>query len=108
MLVIIGGIAVRLTARADRLKIAVAPWSSWDATESDPMQCALSSAYLATHPPYLQCWPADTSEASLIKQLVVRCRLRPATFPPNRQMLIGRGAFPQLLQMATNATHAFI
>ena len=79
---------------------ALAPWAAPGATETDPRLRALSWALLAPNPHNLQSWVADIREPGLIRLSVDLQRLLPATDPPNRQVLIGCGAFLELLCQA--------
>jgi hypothetical protein len=97
-----GGAAIALSACETMPTIAIAPWSGPDATESDPRLRALAWAMLAPNPHNLQSWVADIREPGLIKLHVDRQRLLPQTDPPSRQILIGCGAFLELLNMAAS------
>ena len=55
---------------------------------------------LAPKPHNLQSWLADIREPGMVTLYVDQRRLLPQTDPPNRQILIGCGAFLELLQMA--------
>jgi len=79
---------------------ATAPWITPGAAETDPRLRALSWALLAPNPHNLQGWAADIREPGLIRLSVDLQRLLPATDPPNRQVLIGCGAFLELLCLA--------
>ncbi len=79
---------------------AIAPWQGPDATQADPRLRALSWALLAPNPHNLQSWVADLREPGSIRLHVDLQRLLPATDPPNRQILIGCGAFLELLCLA--------
>jgi hypothetical protein len=79
---------------------AIAPWTAPGAGESDPRLHALSWALLAPSPHNLQSWVADIREPGLIQLSVDLQRLLPATDPPSRQVLIGCGAFLELLCLA--------
>jgi hypothetical protein len=57
---------------------------------------------LAPNPHNLQSWLADIREPGMIKLHVDQQRLLPQTDPPNRQILIGCGAFLELLSMAAS------
>ena len=97
-----GGITIALSACDTMPSIAVAPWSGPRSEESDPRLRALSWAMLAPNPHNLQSWTADIREPGLIKLYVDRQRLLPQTDPPNRQILIGCGAFLELLCIAAS------
>lgn len=84
---------------------AVASWQTVPGDlPPDPRWQALSWAMLAPSPHNLQPWLADLREPDRIRLRVDRQRLLPQTDPFQRQILIGCGAFLELLQMA--AGHA--
>src|SRR5215831_11193719 len=97
-----GSAAIALGACDQMPASAVAPWSGPRAGESDPRLRALSWAMLAPNPHNLQSWVADIREPELMKLYVDLTRLLPQTDPPNRQILIGCGAFLELLSMAAS------
>jgi hypothetical protein len=97
-----GGAAIALSACDTMPASAVAPWSGPHSDEPDPRLRALSWAMLAPNPHNLQSWLADIREPGLIKLHVDLKRLLPQTDPPNRQILIGCGAFLELLRMAAS------
>lgn len=101
MLVLAAGGAVIALPGCDSMPAsAIAPWYGPRATETDPRLRALSWALLAPNPHNLQSWVADIREPGLIRLSVDLQRLLPATDPPNRQVLIGCGAFLELLCLA--------
>lgn len=101
MLVLAAGGAVIALPGCDTVpSAATAPWSAPGAAETDPRLRALSWALLAPNPHNLQSWVADIREPGLIRLSVDLQRLLPATDPPNRQVLIGCGAFLELLCQA--------
>jgi hypothetical protein len=77
-----------------------APWRSPGAGEPDRRKRALAWAILAPNPHNMQPWLADLSEPDVITLYVDRARLLPVTDPFNRQIVIGCGAFLELLRMA--------
>lgn len=101
-----GGAAIALTgalSACDTMpESAIAPWNGPRSDEPDPRLRALSWAMLAPNPHNLQSWVADIREPNLIKLHVDGKRLLPQTDPPNRQILIGCGAFLELLRMAAS------
>lgn len=95
-----GGAVIALPGCDTTPATATAPWRAPGATETDPRLRALSWALLAPNPHNLQSWVADIREPGLIRLSVDLQRLLPATDPPNRQVLIGCGAFLELLCQA--------
>jgi hypothetical protein len=95
-----GGATVALSGCDMMPSSAIAPWVSPGATETDPRLRALSWALLAPSAHNLQSWVADIREPGLIRLSVDLQRLLPATDPPHRQVLIGCGAFLELLCQA--------
>ncbi len=95
-----GGATVVLSGCDPMPSSAVAPWVAPGAAETDPRLRALSWALLAPSAHNLQSWVADIREPGLIRLSVDLERLLPATDPPNRQVLIGCGAFLELLCLA--------
>lgn len=95
---IIGGGAMSLLAACEDMPAsAVAPWSGPDSGEADPRLRALSWALLAPNPHNLQAWVADVRTPGEISLHIDTTRLLPATDPFHRQILIGCGAFLELL-----------
>jgi hypothetical protein len=95
-----GGAVIALPGCDTMPSSATAPWRAPGATQTDPRLRALSWALLAPSPHNLQSWVADIREPGLIRLSVDLQRLLPATDPPNRQVLIGCGAFLELLCQA--------
>ncbi len=95
-----GGAVIALPGCDTMPATATAPWRGPGATETDPRLRALSWALLAPNPHNLQSWVADIREPGLIRLSVDLQRLLPASDPPNRQVLIGCGAFLELLCLA--------
>lgn len=101
MLVLAAGGAVIALPGCDSMPAsAIEPWHQPGAAQTDPRLRALAWALLAPNPHNLQSWVADIREPGLIRLSVDLQRLLPATDPPNRQVLIGCGAFLELLCMA--------
>jgi hypothetical protein len=95
-----GGAVIALPGCNSMPASATAPWEEPGAIQTDPRLRALSWALLAPNPHNLQSWIADIREPGLIHLSVDLKRLLPATDPPNRQILIGCGAFLELLCLA--------
>lgn len=95
-----GGAVIALPGCEAIPPAATAPWLAPGATATDPRLRALSWALLAPNPHNLQSWVADIREPGLIRLSVDLQRLLPATDPPSRQVLIGCGAFLELLCQA--------
>lgn len=70
------------------------------ARESDLRRWALAYAITAPNPHNLQPWMADLREKDVITIRTDRTRVLPHTDPFGRQILIGHGAFLELLVMA--------
>lgn len=68
--------------------------------ETDPRRWALAYAITAPNPHNLQPWIADLREPQVITIRTDRERVLPQTDPFGRQILIGHGAFLELLIMA--------
>ncbi len=82
---------------------ATAPWTGPAAGETDPRRRALSWALLAPNPHNRQPWLADLRQPGLVRLHVETGRTLPQTDPYGRQILIGCGAFLELLVMAAAA-----
>ena len=80
-----------------------AAWTYPGAREADIRKRALSFAILAPNPHNMQPWLADLSEPDLITLYVDTGRVLPVTDPFNRQIVLGCGAFLELLRMAAAA-----
>ncbi len=95
-----GGASVLLPACDDMPASATAPWQGPATDEADPRVRVLAWALLAPNPHNLQPWIADVRVADTIMlSLDPRWQL-PGTDPYGRQILIGCGAFLELLRMA--------
>jgi len=77
-----------------------AAWRNPGAAETDPRCRALSWAILAPNPHNMQPWLVDLSAPGELTLYVDTARLLPITDPFNRQIVIGCGAFLELLRMA--------
>jgi hypothetical protein len=97
-----GGTVIALPACDPMPASAIAPWNGPGSAETDPRIRALSWAMLAPNPHNMQPWIADIREPGLIKLHVDPQRLLPQTDPPNRQILVGCGAFLELLRIAAS------
>ena len=103
---IIGGTAVFAAVgvsltRCDRMPAeAVAAWDGPPAGETEPRRRALSYALLAPNPHNTQAWIADLREAGVVTLSIDKARLLPATDPWFRQIVIGCGAFLEVLRIA--------
>jgi hypothetical protein len=95
-----GGAVIALPGCDPMPASAIAAWNGPGSEQTDPRLRALAWAMLAPNPHNLQSWIADVREPDLIKLHVDRQRLLPQTDPPSRQILIGCGAFVELLRMA--------
>jgi hypothetical protein len=95
-----GGAVIALPGCNSMPASAIAAWQQADVDQTDPRLRALSWALLAPNPHNLQSWIADIREPGLIRLSVDLKRMLPATDPPNRQILIGCGAFLELLCLA--------
>ena len=78
---------------------AVEAWKGPGA-EPDPRRRALAYAITAPNPHNLQPWLVDLREANTITVHTDRARVLPHTDPLGRQILIGHGAFLELLVIA--------
>jgi hypothetical protein len=79
---------------------AVEAWQGPSAQDTDPRRRALAYAITAPNPHNLQPWLADLREANAITVYTDRERVLPETDPFGRQILIGHGAFIELLVIA--------
>jgi hypothetical protein len=79
---------------------ALEAWSGPALTESDPRRRALAYAITAPNPHNLQPWLVDLRESGVITLYTDPQRVLPETDPLGRQILIGHGAFLELLVIA--------
>lgn len=79
---------------------SVEAWQGPSAGDTDPRRRALAYALTAPNPHNLQPWLADLREANAITVYTDRERVLPETDPFGRQILIGHGAFLELLVIA--------
>jgi hypothetical protein len=82
---------------------AIAAWSD-AGRDADPRRHALSFAILAPNPHNMQPWKADLQTPGEISISLDEKRLLPETDPFGRQILMGLGAFLELLTMAAAKT----
>jgi hypothetical protein len=95
-----GGVVVGAAGGcADRSDIIQAAWRSPGAAETDPRRRWASYAILAPNPHNMQPWLLDLRRPGELVLRVDRTRLLPQTDPFNRQIVIGCGAFLDLLRM---------
>jgi len=78
---------------------ALEAWSG-PGEEAEPRRRALAYALTAPNPHNLQPWIADLREPGAVTLLCDRERLLPETDPFGRQILVGHGAFLELLVIA--------
>lgn len=81
-----------------------AAWRAPGAGESDPRRFALAHAILAPNPHNRQPWLVAMSGQDEILFWPDLERLLPRTDPPNRQIVLGCGAFLELLDLAARET----
>lgn len=81
---------------------AITAWSKPGSSESDVRKRILSYAILAPNPHNMQPWLVDLRQLERIDLYCDRARLLPQTDPFSRQILIGHGAFLELLDLAAS------
>jgi Nitroreductase family len=82
---------------------AITAWSGPKSTEPDLRKRLLAYAILAPNPHNMQPWIVDLRQPGYIDLYCDRTRLLPQTDPFSRQILIGHGAFLELLDLAASA-----
>ncbi|MGV8996885.1 MAG: Acg family FMN-binding oxidoreductase [Parvibaculaceae bacterium] len=92
-----------LIAYPPGLPDATSAWRNPGAGETDVRRKALAYAILAPNPHNLQPWIVDLSVPDTAILSLDTSRLLPATDPHGRQIVIGCGAFVELLALAANA-----
>lgn len=95
-----GGVVMALPGCNSMPASAIAAWHPAGSNHADPRLSVLTWALLAPNPHNLQSWIADVREPGLIKLSVDLERTLPATDPQHRQILIGCGAFLELIVIA--------
>ncbi|MEL7487698.1 MAG: twin-arginine translocation pathway signal protein, partial [Pseudomonadota bacterium] len=102
-LVVVGaGLGAARLLRSD-ISDARAPWAAAGAGGGDPRLDALSYAILAPSPHNRQPWLARLDGEDVVMLYCDPSRLLPETDPPNRQIVIGLGAFLEILRQAASA-----
>lgn len=102
---IIGGgtvMAAGLTG-CEKVPDATTAWVSPGSAERDVRRYALAHAVLAPNPHNRQPWLARLDGADTVTLFIDRTRLLPATDPFSRQIVVGCGAFLELLAIAASA-----
>lgn len=95
-----GGVVLAALPACAGAADARAAWREPGAGEADVRRKALSWAILAPNPHNMQPWLADLSEPGVMTLYVDPARRLPVTDPFDRQIVIGCGAFLELLRMA--------
>jgi hypothetical protein len=104
-----GGVVVAATAGAfagcSGFGIPASATAAWQPppNDMDIRRFVLSYALLAPNPHNRQPWIADLSDPEAISLRVDRARLLPETDPFSRQIVMGCGAFVELLRLAATA-----
>lgn len=101
--ILAASVTVAATAFPPFLPDATEAWHNPGAGETDIRRLALSYALLAPNPHNMQPWRVDLSAPDKAILSLDTERLLPATDPFGRQIIIGCGAFLELLTLAANA-----
>ncbi len=101
--VLAAGTVAGVTAFPPFLPDAAAAWRNPGKGQTDIRRKALSYALLAPNPHNMQPWLADLSTPNTVILSLDTERLLPSTDPHGRQIVIGCGAFLELLVLAANA-----
>lgn len=101
--IVAAGAALGLVAYPPGVPDAAAAWRNPGAGETDIRRKALSYAILAPNPHNMQPWLVDLSQADTAILSLDTSRLLPATDPYGRQIILGCGAFLELMVLAANA-----
>lgn len=102
---LIGGGTVMAAGLSGCAKVpdATTAWVSPGSAERDVRRYALAHAILAPNPHNRQPWLARLDGTDAVTLFIDRTRLLPATDPFNRQIVVGCGAFLELLVIAAGA-----
>ncbi|MDO8289478.1 MAG: twin-arginine translocation pathway signal protein [Parvibaculum sp.] len=100
--IIAAGAAIGLVAYPPGVPDAAAAWRNPGADETDIRRKALSYAILAPNPHNMQPWLVDLSQPDVVTLSLDTSRLLPATDPYGRQIILGCGAFLELMVLAAN------
>ena len=101
--IIAAGAIAGLTAFPPGVPDAAAAWKNPGADETDIRRKSLSYAILAPNPHNLQPWLVDLLEPDTVVLFFDPTRLLPETDPQGRQIVLGGGAFLELLELAARA-----
>lgn len=101
--ILAAGAAISVTACPPFLPDAAAAWRTPGAGETDIRRVALSYALLAPNPHNMQPWLVDLATPDTAILSLDISRLLPATDPFGRQIIVGCGAFLELMMLAANA-----
>ncbi len=102
-IVLLGGAAALFKTLHSDLTVARQPWRDAGQGFGDPRLDALSYAVLAPNPHNRQPWLVRLEGDDQLTLFCDMNRLLPETDPPNRQIVIGLGAFLELLRQAAAA-----
>jgi len=101
--VVAAGAAVAVPRLDAMPAAAIEGWGGPKAEERDPRRRAIAWAILAPNPHNMQSWLVDLKRPDEIVLYVDRDRLLPETDPLGRQIVVGQGAFLELLNLALAA-----